>query len=171
MRPLRDLPASSGGYREHRALQGASAILGRADQVARLVKDHAGERIPAGAGVHEAIQRALGPCSVRVGRQFEHATAHPHPAVWVAAGRRVASAAKRRRTPQVPGLVERQPARRILAIWGALPGEAMENCLRPLPVRQVQLISRAATVGAEQVVQAAATVEGAAEEISRFVKD
>ena len=47
----------------------------------------------------------------------------------------------------------------------------MENGLRPFSVRQVQLVSRAATVVAEQVGRAAAAVEGASEEIARLVKD
>src|SRR5580704_1441522 len=83
---LLDFPFAFRGNLEHRALQGASAILGRADQITRLVKDQTGKRIPASAGVYEAIQRALCPGSVCVGRQFEHRAAETR-TVRAAAGR------------------------------------------------------------------------------------
>src|ERR1700685_429237 len=92
---LLDFSVSFGGDLEYRAIQSASPVLCGTDQVTCLVNDHTGEGIPAGARASKAISGALGPRSIRVGREFKYRTALTCTTVWIAASRRIARAAKR----------------------------------------------------------------------------
>jgi len=133
-------------FEDHAVTVIQAAIHGCAIEIPRLIDYQVGIGKETRAGSSEAIERALGICSIRVGSQFEDSA-------------KSADATYRRRSPEIAGAIKNQSSDRIPAIRIAFrSGETVNHALFVLSMFfRCQLENSAATVIAKGTVHPTAT--------------